>query len=68
MPIPSTVRYFAKQCYQLHLMRGLDTMTVPSRGYLCTMDRPNVCVEEFGEDGELINVWFVPIAKAWASL
>lgn len=62
MAIPSRVRYFAKQAYQLNLMRGFAVSNLG--GYTCRVHCPAGSVHVL--DRETNDQWLVPIAKAWA--
>jgi hypothetical protein len=63
MPTRSTIRYAAKQAYQLALMRGIYHST--HVGLECDV---------FAQEGyvyvtrDSLTFWEVPIAKAWSNL
>jgi hypothetical protein len=65
MSIPNRVRYFAKQAYQLNLMRGYATSTLAE--FVCDVHWPdwNIVTVVHRETNQS---WLVPIPAAWANL
>lgn len=64
----STIRYAAKQCYQLALTHGRYQTTVAGLACLMNHDWQSVTVCELDKDGRVVVAWNVPIAKAWSNL
>jgi hypothetical protein len=63
MPIPRTVRYAAKQLFQLYLMRAIDRATIC--GLDCYIEAPFNSVTVDAPNGDW---WNVPVPQSWRYL